>query len=189
MHTFKCVRSIFNSWLHFIIFISSQVVSNVICSRDLSKAEHVAITLLIVAVCTSVSLAFDCLGVVLELNVSQMNSASLHFTAVIMYECLWVFLFYHPGHTVCHTSDLHHSICLLPQTLHRPLVPGWKLDTLNPDTDWTLCHDHRFDHEWPLPSRLFTRCGDVLLCRRQCLWHCTTCMKYHHGLGYSLVSN
>ncbi|KAM7380579.1 hypothetical protein PAMP_003866 [Pampus punctatissimus] len=44
------------------------VVSNVICSRDLSKAEHVAITLLIVAVCTSISLAYDCLGVVLELN-------------------------------------------------------------------------------------------------------------------------
>ncbi|MEQ2175094.1 hypothetical protein GOODEAATRI_014694, partial [Goodea atripinnis] len=44
------------------------VVSNVICSRPLSKAEHVAITLLIVAVCTALSLAYDCLGVVLELN-------------------------------------------------------------------------------------------------------------------------
>nr|XP_046261091.1 putative sodium-coupled neutral amino acid transporter 11 [Scatophagus argus] len=49
-------------------FVTREVLSNVICSRDLSKAEHVAITLLIVAVCTSISLAFDCLGVVLELN-------------------------------------------------------------------------------------------------------------------------
>ncbi|XP_041807005.1 putative sodium-coupled neutral amino acid transporter 11 [Chelmon rostratus] len=49
-------------------FVTREVVSNVICSRELSKAEHVLITLLIVAVCTSMSLAFDCLGVVLELN-------------------------------------------------------------------------------------------------------------------------
>ncbi|XP_028991696.1 putative sodium-coupled neutral amino acid transporter 11 isoform X1 [Betta splendens] len=49
-------------------FVTREVLSNVICSRDLSKAEHVAVTLLIVAACTSISLAFDCLGVVLELN-------------------------------------------------------------------------------------------------------------------------
>uniref|UniRef100_A0A8C4NTE6 Putative sodium-coupled neutral amino acid transporter 11 n=1 Tax=Dicentrarchus labrax TaxID=13489 RepID=A0A8C4NTE6_DICLA len=49
-------------------FVTREVVSNVIFSRDLSKAEHAAITLLIIAVCTSMSLAFDCLGVVLELN-------------------------------------------------------------------------------------------------------------------------
>ncbi|KAM4730614.1 putative sodium-coupled neutral amino acid transporter 11 [Anableps anableps] len=49
-------------------FVTREVVSNVICSRPLSKAEHVAITLLIVAVCTALSLAYDCLGVVLELN-------------------------------------------------------------------------------------------------------------------------
>ncbi|XP_040004939.1 putative sodium-coupled neutral amino acid transporter 11 [Xiphias gladius] len=49
-------------------FVTREVVTNVICSRDLSKAEHVAITSLIVAVCTSISLAYDCLGVVLELN-------------------------------------------------------------------------------------------------------------------------
>uniref|UniRef100_A0A3Q1K4U5 Putative sodium-coupled neutral amino acid transporter 11 n=1 Tax=Anabas testudineus TaxID=64144 RepID=A0A3Q1K4U5_ANATE len=49
-------------------FVTREVLSNVICSRDLSKAEHVAITFLIVAVCTSISLAYDCLGVVLELN-------------------------------------------------------------------------------------------------------------------------
>uniref|UniRef100_A0A3Q1CR70 Putative sodium-coupled neutral amino acid transporter 11 n=2 Tax=Amphiprion ocellaris TaxID=80972 RepID=A0A3Q1CR70_AMPOC len=49
-------------------FVTREVVSNVICSRDLSRAEHVSITLLIVAVCTAISLAYDCLGVVLELN-------------------------------------------------------------------------------------------------------------------------
>ncbi|KAM4609110.1 putative sodium-coupled neutral amino acid transporter 11 [Polymixia lowei] len=49
-------------------FVTREVISNVICKRDLSKAEHVAITFLIVAVCTAISLAFDCLGVVLELN-------------------------------------------------------------------------------------------------------------------------
>lgn len=59
--------------------LSSQVVSNVLCCRDLSKAEHVAITLLIVAVCTSISLAYDCLGIVLELNVSHTYKTSLLF--------------------------------------------------------------------------------------------------------------
>ncbi|CAK6954118.1 putative sodium-coupled neutral amino acid transporter 11 [Scomber scombrus] len=49
-------------------FVTREVVSNVLCCRDLSKAQHVAITLLIVAVCTSISLAYDCLGIVLELN-------------------------------------------------------------------------------------------------------------------------
>ncbi|XP_054471705.1 putative sodium-coupled neutral amino acid transporter 11 [Anoplopoma fimbria] len=49
-------------------FVTREVLSNVFCSRDLSKVEHVAITFLIVAVCTSISLTYDCLGVVLELN-------------------------------------------------------------------------------------------------------------------------
>uniref|UniRef100_A0A3Q3ARF3 Putative sodium-coupled neutral amino acid transporter 11 n=2 Tax=Kryptolebias marmoratus TaxID=37003 RepID=A0A3Q3ARF3_KRYMA len=49
-------------------FVTREVVSNIICCRDLSKAEHVALTMLIVAVCTAISLAYDCLGVILELN-------------------------------------------------------------------------------------------------------------------------
>ncbi|XP_029967080.1 putative sodium-coupled neutral amino acid transporter 11 [Salarias fasciatus] len=49
-------------------FVTREVISNVIFVRDLTKAEHVAVTSLIVVVCTSISLAFDCLGVVLELN-------------------------------------------------------------------------------------------------------------------------
>lgn len=53
------------------------MLSNVTCCRDLSKVEHVAITFLIVAVCTSISLAYDCLGVVLELNVSDTSFRSI----------------------------------------------------------------------------------------------------------------
>ncbi|XP_068602741.1 putative sodium-coupled neutral amino acid transporter 11 [Brachionichthys hirsutus] len=49
-------------------FVTREVLANVICSRDLSRVEHFSLTVLIVAVCTAISLAFDCLGVVLELN-------------------------------------------------------------------------------------------------------------------------
>ncbi|KAM6934372.1 putative sodium-coupled neutral amino acid transporter 11 [Xenentodon cancila] len=49
-------------------FVTREVISNVVCSRDLSKVEHAALTMLIVTVCTSLSLVYDCLGVVLELN-------------------------------------------------------------------------------------------------------------------------
>uniref|UniRef100_A0A8C9ZK25 Putative sodium-coupled neutral amino acid transporter 11 n=1 Tax=Sander lucioperca TaxID=283035 RepID=A0A8C9ZK25_SANLU len=59
-------------------FVTREVLSNVICSRDLTKAEHVAITFVIVSVCTSVSLAYDCLGVVLELN-GVLNATPLIF--------------------------------------------------------------------------------------------------------------
>uniref|UniRef100_A0A3Q3EKX2 Putative sodium-coupled neutral amino acid transporter 11 n=1 Tax=Labrus bergylta TaxID=56723 RepID=A0A3Q3EKX2_9LABR len=49
-------------------FVTREVVTNVICRRELSKMEHVLITSLIVLACTSLSLPYDCLGVVLELN-------------------------------------------------------------------------------------------------------------------------
>uniref|UniRef100_A0A673CYX8 Putative sodium-coupled neutral amino acid transporter 11 n=1 Tax=Sphaeramia orbicularis TaxID=375764 RepID=A0A673CYX8_9TELE len=49
-------------------FVTREVLSNVFCNRNLSKAEHVAITMLIITLCTSISLAYDCLGIVLELN-------------------------------------------------------------------------------------------------------------------------
>ncbi|KAJ0070442.1 hypothetical protein NL108_010685 [Boleophthalmus pectinirostris] len=49
-------------------FVTREVLSNVMCHRDLTRAEHGAITFLIVAVCTAISVAWDCLGVVLELN-------------------------------------------------------------------------------------------------------------------------
>ncbi|XP_056145774.1 putative sodium-coupled neutral amino acid transporter 11 [Lampris incognitus] len=49
-------------------FVTREVVANAICKRALTKAEHVGVTVLIVAVCTAVSLATECLGIVLELN-------------------------------------------------------------------------------------------------------------------------
>lgn len=169
------------------ILSSSQVISNVICNRELSKVEHVIVTLFIVAVCTAISLGFDCLGVVLALNVSN-NQLSQHVSVpfVLCIHACWcpssVFylngvLFYYSGGSVRHTTDLHHSLCMLPQALLRPLVSDWKLDTHHSDTAWHICNGHRFDNDWPHQPRLFTRRGDVLLCRRQCLRHCTTCMK------------
>lgn len=59
--------------------VSLQVVSNVICSRKLSRVEHAGLTVLILTVCTSISLAFECLGVVLELNVSCCLRGSVAF--------------------------------------------------------------------------------------------------------------
>ncbi|KAM4560597.1 putative sodium-coupled neutral amino acid transporter 11 isoform 2-T2 [Fundulus diaphanus] len=72
-------------------FVTREVVSKVICSRPLSKAEHVAITLLIVALCTALSLAFDCLGVVLEIN-GALSATPLIF--IIPSAC---YLKLHPG--------------------------------------------------------------------------------------------
>lgn len=161
------------------------MVSNVICSRDLSKTEHVAITLLIVGVCTSISLGYDCLGVVLELNVSHTHSANLCLFACVHLSMLMLCLFYltgifyvcRPGCSERHTSHLHYSIGVFPQTLPSPLVPLWKPDTHHIDNTGLICHDHRADHDGPVSSGLFTRSGDVLLCRCQCHRHCTTCVK------------
>ena len=83
-----------------------------------------------------------------------------------------------PGRSERHTSDLHHPVRVLPQALHRPLVPGGKLDIGRPDIRRLVCHDHRSDHDRPLPPRLFARRRDVLLCGRQRLCHCTTRMKW-----------
>ncbi|XP_077583932.1 putative sodium-coupled neutral amino acid transporter 11 [Stigmatopora nigra] len=49
-------------------FVTREVISNSICGRELSKVEHMSITVIIVGVCTAISLSYDCLGVVLELN-------------------------------------------------------------------------------------------------------------------------
>nr|XP_061799734.1 putative sodium-coupled neutral amino acid transporter 11 [Nerophis lumbriciformis] len=49
-------------------FVTREVISNSICGRELSKLEHMFITTIIVGVCTAISLAYDCLGIVLELN-------------------------------------------------------------------------------------------------------------------------
>ncbi|XP_051938751.1 putative sodium-coupled neutral amino acid transporter 11 isoform X2 [Hippocampus zosterae] len=49
-------------------FVTREVISNSICGRELSKVEHISITVIIVAACTALSLPYDCLGIVLELN-------------------------------------------------------------------------------------------------------------------------
>ncbi|XP_061698601.1 putative sodium-coupled neutral amino acid transporter 11 [Syngnathoides biaculeatus] len=49
-------------------FVTREVISNSICGRELSKVEHMSVTVIIVAVSTAISLAYDCLGIVLELN-------------------------------------------------------------------------------------------------------------------------
>lgn len=64
--------------------VSLQVVSNVFCCRELTRVEHAGLTVLIVTVCTSLSLAFECLGVVLELNVSCCFHGSVAFN-----DCSW----------------------------------------------------------------------------------------------------
>ncbi|XP_063070738.1 putative sodium-coupled neutral amino acid transporter 11 [Engraulis encrasicolus] len=49
-------------------FVTREVVSNVFFGGVLSTTSHVVVTVVIVSVCTALSLGFDCLGLVLELN-------------------------------------------------------------------------------------------------------------------------
>uniref|UniRef100_A0AAY4BGF1 Putative sodium-coupled neutral amino acid transporter 11 n=2 Tax=Denticeps clupeoides TaxID=299321 RepID=A0AAY4BGF1_9TELE len=49
-------------------FVTREVVSNIFYDGALSNSAHVAVTFVIVSVCTAISLAYDCLGIVLEIN-------------------------------------------------------------------------------------------------------------------------
>ncbi|KAI1898285.1 hypothetical protein AGOR_G00070750 [Albula goreensis] len=49
-------------------FVTREVVSNVFFKSTLSSVAHVAVTILIIVVVTAISLTYDCLGAVLELN-------------------------------------------------------------------------------------------------------------------------
>ncbi|XP_042587794.1 LOW QUALITY PROTEIN: putative sodium-coupled neutral amino acid transporter 11 [Cyprinus carpio] len=49
-------------------FVTREVVSNVFFKGELSNTTHVIITLVIVSAATALSLSYDCLGIVLELN-------------------------------------------------------------------------------------------------------------------------
>ncbi|XP_061924747.1 putative sodium-coupled neutral amino acid transporter 11 isoform X2 [Entelurus aequoreus] len=49
-------------------FVTREVVSHAVGWRELSGLEHTSLTVIIVAACTAISLAYDCLGIVLELN-------------------------------------------------------------------------------------------------------------------------
>lgn len=47
------------------------MIANVFFHGNLSTVFHVVVTVVIVAVATGISLMYDCLGIVLELNVSE----------------------------------------------------------------------------------------------------------------------
>ncbi|XP_016386890.1 putative sodium-coupled neutral amino acid transporter 11 [Sinocyclocheilus rhinocerous] len=49
-------------------FVTREVISNVFFKGELSNTTHVIITLVIVSAATAISLSYDCLGIVLELN-------------------------------------------------------------------------------------------------------------------------
>ncbi|XP_059355418.1 putative sodium-coupled neutral amino acid transporter 11 [Carassius carassius] len=49
-------------------FVTREVISNVFFKGELSNTTHVIITLVIVSAATVLSLSYDCLGIVLELN-------------------------------------------------------------------------------------------------------------------------
>ncbi|XP_061735931.1 putative sodium-coupled neutral amino acid transporter 11 isoform X2 [Nerophis ophidion] len=49
-------------------FVTREVVSHAVGGRQLSTLEHTFLTFIIVAACAAISLASDCLGIVLELN-------------------------------------------------------------------------------------------------------------------------
>uniref|UniRef100_A0A8C8SFA8 Putative sodium-coupled neutral amino acid transporter 11 n=1 Tax=Pelusios castaneus TaxID=367368 RepID=A0A8C8SFA8_9SAUR len=49
-------------------FVTREVIANVFFSGTLTTILHVAVTVIVVAVATSISLGYDCLGIVLELN-------------------------------------------------------------------------------------------------------------------------
>ncbi|XP_067891319.1 putative sodium-coupled neutral amino acid transporter 11 isoform X2 [Heterodontus francisci] len=49
-------------------FVTREVIGNLFFAGNLSTICHVLVTVCIVAVATAISLAFDCLGIVLELN-------------------------------------------------------------------------------------------------------------------------
>ncbi|NXC44883.1 AVT2 protein, partial [Penelope pileata] len=49
-------------------FVTREVISNVFFQGNLSTVFHIVVTVIIIAVATGVSLVYDCLGIVLELN-------------------------------------------------------------------------------------------------------------------------
>ncbi|KAI7808289.1 hypothetical protein IRJ41_001257 [Triplophysa rosa] len=49
-------------------FVTREVVSNIFFEGELSKAAHIIVTMVIISATTAISLFYDCLGIVLELN-------------------------------------------------------------------------------------------------------------------------
>ncbi|XP_019744402.1 putative sodium-coupled neutral amino acid transporter 11 isoform X2 [Hippocampus comes] len=104
-------------------FVTREVISNSICGRELSKVEHISVTVIIVAACTAMSLAYDCLGIVLELN-GALSATPLIF--IIPSAC---FLKLSPGRW-------YHSENLMPAILIAlgvfVMITGLTMTGLNP---------------------------------------------------------
>lgn len=78
--------------------------------------------------------------------------------SVCVYLCL-------SGCSMCHASDLHHSLCLFPESLQWALVSDEEAYANTYSHCWSFCYDHRFDYDGTVSSGLFTWSGDVLLHR------------------------
>lgn len=55
-----------------------QVIANVFFDGNLSSVFHIVVTVIVITVAMLVSLLIDCLGIVLELNVSTFQDLPLH---------------------------------------------------------------------------------------------------------------
>ncbi|XP_077435353.1 LOW QUALITY PROTEIN: putative sodium-coupled neutral amino acid transporter 11 [Vanacampus margaritifer] len=104
-------------------FVTREVISNSICGRELSKVEHMSVTVIIVTVSAAISLAYDCLGIVLELN-GVVSATPLIF--IIPSAC---FLKLSPGRW-------YHSENLMPTFLIAfgvfIMITGLTMSSLNP---------------------------------------------------------
>ncbi|KAM9802931.1 putative sodium-coupled neutral amino acid transporter 11 isoform 2-T2 [Syngnathus typhle] len=121
-------------------FVTREVVSSSIFGRELSKVEHMSVTVIIVAACTAVSLAYDCLGIVLEL------SGALSATPLIFIIPSACFIKLSPGRW-------YHSENLIPAMLIVlglfVMITGLTLTGLNPQdcshgVEMFYCRDANF---------------------------------------------
>ncbi|XP_061127887.1 putative sodium-coupled neutral amino acid transporter 11 isoform X2 [Syngnathus typhle] len=121
-------------------FVTREVVSSSIFGRELSKVEHMSVTVIIVAACTAVSLAYDCLGIVLEL------SGALSATPLIFIIPSACFIKLSPGRW-------YHSENLIPAMLIVlgvfVMITGLMLTVLNPQdcshgVEMFYCRDANF---------------------------------------------
>lgn len=71
-----------------------QVITNVFFGGALSSVFHVTLTAAIVTAATLISLLIDCLGIVLELNVSTLNDLLPPFLKICPFNTNCGFLFF-----------------------------------------------------------------------------------------------
>lgn len=160
------------------------MISNVFFKGELSNIAHFIITLVIISAATAISLSYDCLGIVLELNVRfPVNSLTTRYVVSNSSWCCWSVTFRDvckcfSGCFECYTSHVHLPRRLLSEALGWPLVSWGKPLSQHHPGSGCLCNDNRLSHDGALPSGLFTRSRDVLLYRLQHLssqHHFTQC--------------